>query len=192
MATEGQARLEALRTSSLTTLPRNFVPDSATTATPPFDRHIRSNSGSCKRGSPTQMCSLRRPKPTAPRLPPLLVRTIARELAGVSAEDIDDIRTGKFEPSNLIRLHPMRGQRPSDNVLAKIKTSLAYSCESVFFFAVRLPGEISALDSPSLLEGHWPCTRFHGSNLSGWISSMSSAADFALRDVGYHLKYDEE
>ncbi|KAG5919143.1 hypothetical protein E4U61_001159 [Claviceps capensis] len=45
----------------------------------------------------------------------LLVRTIARELAGVSVEDIDDVRTGKFEPWNLIRLHPVRGQRPSDN-----------------------------------------------------------------------------
>ncbi|KAG5963500.1 hypothetical protein E4U56_002724 [Claviceps arundinis] len=30
-------------------------------------------------------------------------------------EDIDDIRAGKFEPWNLIRLHPVRGQRPSDN-----------------------------------------------------------------------------
>ncbi|KAG6110519.1 hypothetical protein E4U13_005319 [Claviceps humidiphila] len=30
-------------------------------------------------------------------------------------EDIDDIRTGKFEPWNLIHLYPIRGQRPSDN-----------------------------------------------------------------------------
>ncbi|KAG6113886.1 hypothetical protein E4U31_007656 [Claviceps sp. LM219 group G6] len=29
--------------------------------------------------------------------------------------DIDDIRTGKFEPWNLIRLHPVRGQRPSED-----------------------------------------------------------------------------
>ncbi|KAG5988324.1 hypothetical protein E4U52_006691 [Claviceps spartinae] len=29
--------------------------------------------------------------------------------------DIDDIRTGKFEPWNLIRLHPVRGQCPSED-----------------------------------------------------------------------------
>ncbi|KAG5935000.1 hypothetical protein E4U59_005872 [Claviceps monticola] len=65
--------------------------------------------------------------PGAPALPPtdaagplgeqfpLLVRNITRELADVSVEDVDDIRTEKFEPWNLIRLHPVRGQRPSDN-----------------------------------------------------------------------------
>ncbi|KAG6131083.1 hypothetical protein E4U12_003901 [Claviceps purpurea] len=46
---------------------------------------------------------------------PLNVRMISRELAGVAVEDIDDIRTGKFEPWNLIRLHPVRGQRPSED-----------------------------------------------------------------------------
>ncbi|KAG6321822.1 hypothetical protein E4U22_001198 [Claviceps purpurea] len=45
----------------------------------------------------------------------LILLSAVKELAGVSVEDIDDIRTGKFEPWNLIRLRPVRGQRPSDN-----------------------------------------------------------------------------
>ncbi|KAG6239450.1 hypothetical protein E4U25_000750 [Claviceps purpurea] len=47
-------------------------------------------------------------------LPPLVLE-IARELASVSAEDVNDIYTGKFEPRNLIRLHPMRFFLPFDN-----------------------------------------------------------------------------
>ncbi|KAG6061876.1 hypothetical protein E4U17_006682 [Claviceps sp. LM77 group G4] len=40
---------------------------------------------------------------------PHSVLKISRELAGVSAEDVNDIYTGKFEPWNLIHLHPVRG-----------------------------------------------------------------------------------
>ncbi|CCE33087.1 uncharacterized protein CPUR_07010 [Claviceps purpurea 20.1] len=36
----------------------------------------------------------------------LILLSAVKELAGVSVEDIDDIRTGKFEPWNLIRLRP--------------------------------------------------------------------------------------
>ncbi|KAG5992480.1 hypothetical protein E4U52_002792 [Claviceps spartinae] len=39
---------------------------------------------------------------------PSLVLEISRELASVSAEDVNDIYTGNFEPRNLIRLHPPR------------------------------------------------------------------------------------
>ncbi|KAG6116487.1 hypothetical protein E4U13_001818 [Claviceps humidiphila] len=39
---------------------------------------------------------------------PSLVLEISRELDSVSAEDVNDIYTGKFEPWNLIRLHSMR------------------------------------------------------------------------------------
>ncbi|KAG5944672.1 hypothetical protein E4U59_006958 [Claviceps monticola] len=47
------------------------------------------------------------------RLTPPFFITIAKELVGVSAEDVNDIYTGKFEPWSLIRLHPSRGARPS-------------------------------------------------------------------------------
>ncbi|KAG6316324.1 hypothetical protein E4U44_000778 [Claviceps purpurea] len=42
-------------------------------------------------------------------LPPLVLK-VARELAGVASEDVHDIYTSKFEPWNLIRLHPIRGR----------------------------------------------------------------------------------
>ncbi|KAG5933231.1 hypothetical protein E4U59_006994 [Claviceps monticola] len=46
------------------------------------------------------------------RLTPFFI-IIAKELVGVSVEDVNDIYTGKFEPWSLIRLHPSRGVRPS-------------------------------------------------------------------------------
>ncbi|KAG6062175.1 hypothetical protein E4U17_002369 [Claviceps sp. LM77 group G4] len=45
-------------------------------------------------------------------LPPLVLK-VAREVAGVASEDVNDIFTSKFEPWNLIRLHPIFGLRPS-------------------------------------------------------------------------------
>ncbi|KAG6026295.1 hypothetical protein E4U40_002196 [Claviceps sp. LM458 group G5] len=44
-----------------------------------------------------------------------LVLKISPELASVSAEDVNDIYTGRFEPWDLIRLHPMRDYRVFDN-----------------------------------------------------------------------------
>ncbi|KAG5997963.1 hypothetical protein E4U52_002264 [Claviceps spartinae] len=81
--------------------------------------------------------------------------------AGVSAEDIDNIRIGKFEPRNLVRLHLMRGQRTSDNEdesSAEISSGKDQGIARILvwgeaFFTVKLPRENSTLDSPSLLEG---------------------------------------
>ncbi|KAG6072519.1 hypothetical protein E4U30_004183 [Claviceps sp. LM220 group G6] len=43
---------------------------------------------------------------------PQNVIALSNKLPGVAAQDIDDVRTGKFDFLNLIRLHPSRGQRP--------------------------------------------------------------------------------
>ncbi|KAG6148318.1 hypothetical protein E4U37_007504 [Claviceps purpurea] len=39
-----------------------------------------------------------------------MIRDIARDLGSVAAEDVNDVRSGKFEPMNLLRLHPARGR----------------------------------------------------------------------------------
>ncbi|KAG6033452.1 hypothetical protein E4U40_005311 [Claviceps sp. LM458 group G5] len=46
---------------------------------------------------------------------PQNVVALGNRLPGVAAQDIDDVRTGKLDFLNLIRLHPSLGQRPSDN-----------------------------------------------------------------------------
>ncbi|KAG6229164.1 hypothetical protein E4U26_000509 [Claviceps purpurea] len=37
-----------------------------------------------------------------------IFRVIPRDLGGVAAEDVNEVRSGKFEPLNLLRLHPTR------------------------------------------------------------------------------------
>ncbi|KAG6160965.1 hypothetical protein E4U37_002148 [Claviceps purpurea] len=49
---------------------------------------------------------------------PPLVLAVSNELAGVADEDINDIYTGKFEPWNIIRLHPLRSTRATDDEVA--------------------------------------------------------------------------
>ncbi|KAG5945104.1 hypothetical protein E4U59_006388 [Claviceps monticola] len=50
--------------------------------------------------------------------------TISKEFVGVSAEDVNDIYTGKFAPWSLIRLHPSRSARLShDEPSSSIDTS---------------------------------------------------------------------
>ncbi|KAG6090081.1 hypothetical protein E4U31_007953 [Claviceps sp. LM219 group G6] len=50
--------------------------------------------------------------PPGELLPPLVLQ-IAREMVSVAKEDVHDISTNKFDPWNLIRLHPILGLRPS-------------------------------------------------------------------------------
>ncbi|KAG5961368.1 hypothetical protein E4U56_003928 [Claviceps arundinis] len=52
-----------------------------------------------------------------------LVLEISRELASVSAEDVNDIYTGKFEPRNLIRLHPPRHHPFDDDDTSNVFSS---------------------------------------------------------------------
>ncbi|KAG6053973.1 hypothetical protein E4U17_004209 [Claviceps sp. LM77 group G4] len=59
-----------------------------------------------------------------------LVLKISRELACVSAQDVNDIYTGKFEPWNLIRLHPMRHYLVFDNDA----TSNVFSSNPLIYF----------------------------------------------------------
>ncbi|KAG5959693.1 hypothetical protein E4U57_000527 [Claviceps arundinis] len=95
-------------------------------------------------------------------------------------EDIDDIRAGKFEPWNLIRLRlrPVRGQRPSDNkglssvdissghVTVKKKTHLPseYASDPLIFvnsFSNYVPKASTIHDAESLdrqLFHGEPCT----------------------------------
>ncbi|KAG5965636.1 hypothetical protein E4U56_001639 [Claviceps arundinis] len=56
---------------------------------------------------------------------PQNVIALSNELPGVAAQDIDDIRTGKFDFLNLIRLHPSRGQRPDISGGTIVKDYLA-------------------------------------------------------------------
>ncbi|KAG6325319.1 hypothetical protein E4U44_006056 [Claviceps purpurea] len=51
---------------------------------------------------------------------PQNVIAMSNLLPGVDAQDIDDVRTGKLNFLNLIRLHPSLGQRPSDNEGASV------------------------------------------------------------------------
>ncbi|KAG6053954.1 hypothetical protein E4U17_004217 [Claviceps sp. LM77 group G4] len=46
---------------------------------------------------------------------PLKVIAISNKLPSVAAQDVDDVRTGKLDFLNLIRLHPSLGKRPSDD-----------------------------------------------------------------------------
>lgn len=117
--------------------------------------------------------------------------------AGVPAEDIDDIPAGKFEPWNLVR-----GQRPSNNEdesSAELSSGKDQGIAVIlvwgggfedFFFIMKLPRENPHAGLALVVEGRWPRTRLHGSNLPEGISSMSVwTADVALQDVGDHLKH---
>ncbi|KAG6172009.1 hypothetical protein E4U11_006682 [Claviceps purpurea] len=44
-----------------------------------------------------------------------ICRVIPRDLGGVAAEDVNEVRSGKFEPLNLLRLHPTRERSTYEN-----------------------------------------------------------------------------
>ncbi|KAG5944671.1 hypothetical protein E4U59_006957 [Claviceps monticola] len=95
------------------------------------------------------------------RLTPPFFITIAKELVGVSAEDVNDIYTGKFEPWSLIRLHPSRGARPSRDeptssidisatgILTVKKRNHSQSEYGVLKLHVRITGVSSARNIPT-------------------------------------------
>ncbi|KAG5919698.1 hypothetical protein E4U61_000630 [Claviceps capensis] len=76
-----------------------------------------------------------------------IVRELCNELFGVNREDIDDVRTGKLEPWNLILLSPVLGSRPHDGeftlgidasgklfIKKKVYTAADYTDDPMIFF----------------------------------------------------------
>ncbi|KAG5943807.1 hypothetical protein E4U60_006427 [Claviceps pazoutovae] len=76
-----------------------------------------------------------------------IVRQLCNEIFGVDREDIDDVRTGKLEPWNLILLSPVLGPRPHDGVFTvtidasgklfikkKVYTAADYTDDPMIFF----------------------------------------------------------
>ncbi|KAI1099129.1 hypothetical protein F4804DRAFT_337553 [Jackrogersella minutella] len=64
---------------------------------------------------------------------PPLVLTVATELSGVASEDVNDVRTGKMEPWNLIRLHPI-----IKSIQQHIPHTVSFSTDDVPSYTVEL------------------------------------------------------
>ncbi|CCE27310.1 uncharacterized protein CPUR_00784 [Claviceps purpurea 20.1] len=69
-------------------------------------------------GVPSNAPSTNSADTSGEHIPPPLVLAVSNELAGVADEDINDIYTGKFKPWNIIRLHPLRSTRATDDEVA--------------------------------------------------------------------------
>ncbi|KAI1103725.1 hypothetical protein F4804DRAFT_218702 [Jackrogersella minutella] len=78
---------------------------------------------------------------------PPLVLTVATELSDVAPKDVNDVRTGKMEPWNLIRLHPSGTRAAAEytsNPLVFFSAFLNYMWIYLRFFGDEHPGVVHA------------------------------------------------
>ncbi|KAG6252202.1 hypothetical protein E4U49_007798 [Claviceps purpurea] len=57
-----------------------------------------------------------------------IFRVIPRDLGGVAAEDVNEVRSGKFELLNLLRLHPTRERSTYEHESTSV---MDYSCRKI-------------------------------------------------------------
>ncbi|KAG5998359.1 hypothetical protein E4U52_000393 [Claviceps spartinae] len=88
---------------------------------------------------------------------PSYIRDIARDLGSVAPEDISDVRSGKFEPMNLLRLHPARGrsmyETETDLVMDYSSGKIVFRKKSLTVFTARGLLRIPWSLSPANLGG---------------------------------------
>ncbi|KAG6066679.1 hypothetical protein E4U32_005476 [Claviceps aff. humidiphila group G2b] len=116
-----------------------------------------------------------------------IVRELSKELYGVKGEDIDDVRTGKLEPWNLILLYPVFEPRPYDGVF-----TLEIDASNNLFLKRKLPTATDYTDDPMVFFEAFKnymriYERFFNEQHPDVVVAQAHFADFIKEKAKYHL-----
>ncbi|KAG5991880.1 hypothetical protein E4U52_003252 [Claviceps spartinae] len=116
-----------------------------------------------------------------------IVRELSKELYGVKGEDIDDVRTGKLEPWNLILLYPVFESRPDDGVF-----TLEIDASNNLFLKKKLPTATDYTDNPMVFLDAFKnymriYARFFNEQHPDVVVAQAHFADFIKEKAKYYL-----
>ncbi|KAG6118950.1 hypothetical protein E4U14_006072 [Claviceps sp. LM454 group G7] len=116
-----------------------------------------------------------------------IVRELSKELYGVKGEDIDDVRTGKLEPWNLILLYPVFEPRPYDGVF-----TLEVDASNNLFLKKKLPTATDYTDDPMVFLDAFKnymriYARFFNEQHPDVVVAQAHFADFIKEKAKHYL-----